>query len=61
MMLQPQRGREVSFYEWEGRGKRRDGNAQMHRRFFSLFFVNGRDSGGPSGGGYIFMNGEDSE
>lgn len=37
MMLQPPRGREVSFYEWEGRGKERDGTAQMPR-LFSLFF-----------------------
>lgn len=42
MMLQPPRGREVRFYEWEGRGKERDGTAQMPRLFFSPFFVNGR-------------------
>lgn len=42
MMLQPPRGREVSFYEWEGRGKERDGTAQMPRLFFHSFFVNGR-------------------
>lgn len=42
MMLQPPRGREVSFYEWEGRGKERDGTAQMPGLFFSVFFVNGR-------------------
>lgn len=27
--MQPPRGREVSFYEWEGRGKEGDGTAQM--------------------------------
>lgn len=37
MMLQPPRGREVSFYEWEGRGKERDGTAQMPGLFFSVF------------------------
>lgn len=42
MMLQPPRGREVSFYEWEGRGEERDGTAQMPRLFFHSFFVNGR-------------------
>lgn len=49
MMLQPPRGREVSFYEWEGRGEEGDGTAQMPRLFLSflffplpLLFVNGR-------------------
>lgn len=37
MMLQPPRGREVSFYEWEGKGKEGDGTAQMPRFFF--FFL----------------------
>lgn len=42
VMLQPPRGREVSFYEWEGRRKEGDGTAHMPR-FFSDFFVNGRE------------------
>lgn len=45
MMLQPPRGREASFYEWEGRGEEGDGTAQMPRLFFffsPLLFVNGR-------------------
>lgn len=62
MMLQPPRGREVSFYEWEGRGKERDGTAQMPRLFSSFLWMGGQsDWGGLKCGGYIFMNGEDSE
>lgn len=41
VMLQPPRGREVSFYEWEGRGKEGDGTAQMPQ-LPPPPFVNGR-------------------
>lgn len=41
MMLQPPRGRAVSFYEWEGRGTGRDATAQAPR-LYSSYFVNGR-------------------
>lgn len=49
VMLQPPRGREVSFYEWEGRGKEGDGTAQMLQlppplslSLSRSLFVNGR-------------------
>lgn len=96
MMLQPPRGRAVSFYEWEGRregkGRHCAGASALSSSLptdrpppssLSLsppYFLNGRAGrlGGVRGrrrkravgwggggvlkcGGYIFMNGEDSE
>lgn len=38
MMLQPPRGREVSFYEWEGRGEEKGGRRCADASVFSFIF-----------------------